>query len=1265
MERDKETKNNKLIFQNTNSFFGKNGFLLVAAAWLLTISFIIDNYWSGIATTNSVQKAIQKDILKKQKNIAKFYEDSLLVNKIVKGRYSQQELENLVEKKFFIFIYRTLPFNEKHPIFWNTQIVEPEAGILTDPDGTTFRQLKNGWYIIDKRKYQVDNSSLYEIVTFIPVKWNYYVENKYLHNSFTAIDKIEDSYAISSTPTKLAIRDASGNIIFYLEKFNESHVIHNNLFSLWLRILAGILVLSFIHKLAKFYVRRKGFYAGLAILLIGVIGLRALSYFLPIPLNFRQLELFAPAIYGSNSVQRSLGDLLINSLLFIWIVLFIRFHFRNSSSGIRFDTNLKKYTGVGILSVIMIGITVICGNIVRSLVSDSQISFDVINFFTINNIYSVVGFLVLCCIATGYFFLIQILLQPLKNEIKPKRYVLYLSISVLGLIFLSFYLHSPFVTFDLSLLIWLLLFIYLLNFEFLSLQAYNLISSRFIFWLFFFSVSITAVIILHNRKKEIEERKNFAENLANKADPSGELMMNIVLTDFNNDFLSGAFPRFEKPIQNGILKDSLLNENFSGYLNKYDTKIYTFNSNEQPLYNEDSVNFNALNTIVQTQGKPTGIPNLFYYDVSYDRFNYISKKTITDSSGVVLGYVFIVSKPKKYKSDALYPELFSKGNNNSIESSSVYAFAIYKKNQLSTSYNDYPFPTTIDSTQFTYNEFRTVKNDGYDELWLRANADKVIVIARQDNFFIESITLFAYLFCSFLLITVLFNILNHLLTEKLFSGDYKSFWQFTIRNQVHGTIISISIFSFLIIGVTTILFFISRYHSNNREKLSRTIHVMENQVRNSIDTIPMPQMQLNSLDRVPNNTLEQTINSVAAIHAADINLYDLNGDLKVSSLPLPYKKGIVSEKMDPVAFFHLNKLKDVQFFQEQKIGDLEYLSNYVPVRDETGKEYAYINIPYFESQNKLQDEISNFLVTIINLNAFIFLVAGIIALFITNRITRSFSLISDKMKEVNLEKRNEEIVWNRQDEIGELVNEYNKMVKKLDISAEMLGKSEREGAWREMARQVAHEIKNPLTPMKLNLQYLQRAIDNNSPEVKSISLYVANILLEQIEHLSQIASDFAQFANIGNVRNQLFDLNRTLENVSTLYSANGKLETIINLYPYELLIEGDKTQTNRLFTNLLQNAVQSVPETRHAVIEITSKVVKNKAVVSIKDNGSGIPTEMRNKIFTPNFTTKTSGTGLGLAMCKGIVEKLNGKIWFETMENQWTIFFVELPIVES
>jgi nitrogen fixation/metabolism regulation signal transduction histidine kinase len=239
------------------------------------------------------------------------------------------------------------------------------------------------------------------------------------------------------------------------------------------------------------------------------------------------------------------------------------------------------------------------------------------------------------------------------------------------------------------------------------------------------------------------------------------------------------------------------------------------------------------------------------------------------------------------------------------------------------------------------------------------------------------------------------------------------------------------------------------------------------------------------------------------------------------------------------------------------------------------------------------------------------------------------------------------------------------MVKKLDISAAMLARSEREGAWREMARQVAHEIKNPLTPMKLNLQYLQMAIDTNSPNVKDISVYVAKILVEQIDHLSQIATDFAQFANIGRTKNQVFNLNDSIKHVSSLYSVNDKLHIALSPHKEKIMIRADKTQINRLLTNLIQNAIQSVPENRNSEIEIATMDSDGKVILSVKDNGTGIPEHMTNKIFTPNFTTKTSGTGLGLAMCKGIVEKLDGRIWFETKESEYTIFFVELPVIES
>ena len=344
---------------------------------------------------------------------------------------------------------------------------------------------------------------------------------------------------------------------------------------------------------------------------------------------------------------------------------------------------------------------------------------------------------------------------------------------------------------------------------------------------------------------------------------------------------------------------------------------------------------------------------------------------------------------------------------------------------------------------------------------------------------------------------------------------------------------------------------------------------------------------------------------------------------------------------------------------------LRYLSIYAAVRNDKGRVYAYLNIPYFLSQVDLNQEISNFLVAIINLNALIFLIAGTIALFITNKITRSFSVIGDKMKEITLGKTNEEIEWNRNDEIGELVKQYNKMVRQLEQSAEALAKSEREGAWREMARQVAHEIKNPLTPMKLSIQYLQKAINSNTGNVKELTTNVANTLVEQIDHLSKIAADFARFANIGNRNLEVFDLHHVLESLKDLYFSNPKVTIRWSRVEEPLVMNADKTHMNRLFTNLITNAIDACAEKDQCIIEIRESIRDSMALIEVKDNGEGIPAEIQPRIFTPNFTTKTSGAGLGLAMTKSIVEQAGGKIWFVTEMGLGTIFFVELPILEQ
>lgn len=1223
---------------------------------MITFSFIVDNYWSANASISNVQNQISNYVQFQEKDFIKVAEDTAEITKILSRNYDEAFLRKYMEKAYFLFAYKSGNRGTEDLVFWNTQKVQPFPSLLYESGNEGFIKLENGYYVWSKI---VDHG--YKLIALIPVKWNYYISTDYLKNEFAFDPLLSLSYDISSKSNRgVLIKSLEGHPLFYLFEVAGQNSFQNNPLSITLRLIATLLVLLYI-QLCSVYLISRNFWLGICFFLVVIGGLRVFSYFYAIPMNLRQFELFDPVIYGSGRVLRSLGDLLINSLLFVWFVTFFRHYVQIKQIGIPIKSKSGKWILLGAVSALLLLVTFTGGNIVKSLVADSQISFDVINFFSLN-IYSIVGFLVLCCISIGYYFLVQLLLGFLKPWFPANPVSLYLCVSVMGLTVMSFMIISSSSQFEFFVLIWLLTFLLLLNSRYFNMVANRLAASRLVFWLFFFSVSITILIMGENTKKELRNRKHYAEILSTKADPSNENLLNSMLTDFRNDFLAQNFYRLLNPVSNHQFKDSIINSNFSGYTNKYDTRIFSYNADEQPLYNDNLSDYNDLNTIFKTQTRPTGVPDLFYYDESYDHFSYISKKTVSNESGKLLGYVFILATPKKFKSNTFSPELFSRGQDNSIENSSAYAFAIYNNGKLINSHNDYPFVTKLNKAKFPEKQqFFIREGITHNELWYRAGPDKMVVIARKNSLALESVTLFSYLFCSFLLLAAVLWLLNILVRSRLRPAKLRAYWQLSIRNQIHGTVIFISVLSFFVIGGATIYFFINRYENNNREKLSRTIHIMENEVKKSIDNGWISDDSLFKENEGMDEKLGEVINKISEIHGIDVNLYDLDGNLSVSSLPLPYIKGVLSTNMDPMAFYHMSHNREIQYFQKEHIGGLSYVSDYIPGINAAGNYYAYLNIPFFTSESNLKNEISNFVVTIINLNAFIFILAGIVALFIANRITSSFSVISDKMKQINLEKRNDYIEWNRNDELGTLITEYNKMVSKLDQSVMALAKTERESAWREMARQVAHEIKNPLTPMKLSMQFLQKSIENNAPNIKELTASVASTLIEQIDHLNLIAGEFSQFSNIENSKKEFFNLNETLKLVVHLYESNDRLKIKENLSGQKIIIEADRTHINRLFTNLILNALQATPENRIAEVEIAETIEGDNVIIRISDNGSGIPEEIREKIFIPNFTTKSSGTGLGLAMCKRIVEHSKGEIWFES-GFEGTHFFVRLPI---
>jgi len=327
---------------------------------------------------------------------------------------------------------------------------------------------------------------------------------------------------------------------------------------------------------------------------------------------------------------------------------------------------------------------------------------------------------------------------------------------------------------------------------------------------------------------------------------------------------------------------------------------------------------------------------------------------------------------------------------------------------------------------------------------------------------------------------------------------------------------------------------------------------------------------------------------------------------------------------------------------------------------------AYLNLPYFTKQDVLTREISNMVVGIVNFYLLLISISVLVAVFISVRITQPLQMLQSKFGKITLGKTNEIIDYESDDEIGGLIKEYNHMVEQLAESAELLARSERESAWREMAKQIAHEIKNPLTPMKLSVQHLKRSWKDNPENWEQNLERIAQTLVEQIDTLSSIATEFSNFAQMPKPKNVTINLGNKITRTVELFEKTSEVQFVTEFRnDSPVIVFADKEQLSSVFINLIKNAIQAIPMEREGIIKIIIDTEKESAVIRISDNGKGIPEELGDKLFQPNFTTKSSGMGMGLAIVKNIIDNAGGRISYETRFDEGTTFIVELPLISG
>ena len=461
--------------------------------------------------------------------------------------------------------------------------------------------------------------------------------------------------------------------------------------------------------------------------------------------------------------------------------------------------------------------------------------------------------------------------------------------------------------------------------------------------------------------------------------------------------------------------------------------------------------------------------------------------------------------------------------------------------------------------------------------------------------------------------------------------------------------------SFVITGMTAFYNFKSENERYNQERLERKERALQKTMSYFLDenngTIAEDSLAIQFSD---------VLVEMADVHSLSINMYDLNGNILISSSEDRFDDLGFDLTMDYSVLKQLSTGNDRPVTQKTH-KDKDYILVFWYLTDYLDKKIAIVNVKY-DKKNIDGGELKRFLVQLTQIYILLFIGASLLAYFLSNYITKSLQKIASKMKRIDLSGDEQHIQWEGKDEIGALVRQYNRMLDEVKLSAERLAKSERESAWREMAKQVAHEIKNPLTPMKLRVQHLQRTLENDPDLSKEQVDKFAKSMIDQIDTLSGIATEFSHFAKMPNAKNETVNLGDVIEGVVDLYTKTPNCTiSLSSLVQGGALVFADKDQLNRVLTNLIKNAIQATEEVNDAWVHVSLRQEENNYLIEVKDNGIGILESQKDKIFVPNFTTKSKGAGLGLAMVKNIVNQTDGEIWFESTEGQGTSFFVQIP----
>lgn len=1103
--------------------------------------------------------------------------------------------------------------------------------------------LQNGWFIT--KSVQAGNE---KIIGLLRVRTDFGFENDIVKNGFEKDFRIPGNVGLSIDRNDSAyhVLNNAGVFLFSL-KFSK--VKENTYFILiplilWMAvfIFLFLLTLEFVKSLADKGLNRIA--TGFCLLFFTIIYVFVLLTGKPSVLL--RTELFSLYNFSLNGLIPSLGHLVLFSILAVGFSYVFYRYFPLPDLAERNEK--KQYL---ILTLLLVtGALLFCmfHNIFTQLILNSNINFETYKILDLN-LLSVAAFAsVTLILFVPLFFLLKIF--HYCQNIKPSVIIFSIITSLAAITVVSFNDSAtlfPLIVFYLVIVaaIWIT---WKMKLGFFNLTV--------IFSLIFGLYSLFIITLLSERKTT-ENLKIQALSFSTENDPVAEHLLldlwPVISADTSLENLMKT-EYFEKNDFDGI-KTYLHDTYFGGYWGN-------FNFNIILCRNDDALSKGTEKEIVgncfvffddriRRSGHQLTGTQFYFLENQGGRSYYLGEIFYKQSNSITNGlFIELYSDANVYQSG--YSELLLDKNYYGYTKLKGYSFAKYINGEIVFKTGEFVYNKNDADYVDKNSEYRDFAAEGYKHILFK-NGNVTVIISRPAMAAGDISISFAYLFAFIFLF-------SNLLLLILRRPEVKGLRNLNFRQKLQMSFIGILFFSFILIGIVIAFLTISQYRTKHYENIKEKLNSIYIELDNKL---AMEKNLAADWRNSSNSSLNELLIKLSNVFNTDINLYDLTGFLMATSRPEIFYRDLTSQRMNNMALINLESLKKSEYLQKEKVGSLQYISAYIPFYNAEDKILAYLNLPYFRMQSILAREISNLIVAVINFTLLLIVITMTMAVFISGRLTSPLTMLSEGLASVELGKKSEHLSYKGNDEIGELVRQYNRMVDEILESANKLTNSEREYAWREMAKQIAHEIKNPLTPMKLNVQQLFKSWKDKEPGFeKRLEGFTVN-QIEYIDNLSSIASAFSAFAKMPGTNpvevNLLEQIRTTLELFKS--TVNVKFEVS---WPHEnkVYINADKEHLNGIFSNLFKNAIQSIPPEREGLIKVSLKIKSDKVIIAVSDNGTGIPASLQKKLFTPNFTTKSSGMGLGLSIVKRYVENANGKIWFESEADKGSVFYIEFPL---